>query len=172
MINKESLWFLTLFSLILVLSVYYIPMDSNDLLTNFENVTCETEDCVDTSNSDVEFSMNENEAIVALRVENQIAFETEVQELEKFLADPNKTTDEKSSIIDKIRSLNDTYNKERDIEQKLKEYIKSDVFVDIQDYQINVIVGSETHSITTANDIMRLVQEEFNNKVYITVEFK
>ena len=32
MINKQNLWFLTLFSLILVLSVYYITMP-NDLLT-------------------------------------------------------------------------------------------------------------------------------------------
>ena len=34
MINKQSLWFLTLFSLILVLSVYYITMPNDLLLTN------------------------------------------------------------------------------------------------------------------------------------------
>ena len=33
MINKKNLWFLTLFSLILVLSVYYITMPSEMLLT-------------------------------------------------------------------------------------------------------------------------------------------
>ena len=37
MINKQNLWFLTLFSLILVLSVYYITMP-NDLLTKDEPV--------------------------------------------------------------------------------------------------------------------------------------
>ena len=34
MINKQNLWFLTLFSLILVLSVYYITMPSELLLNN------------------------------------------------------------------------------------------------------------------------------------------
>ena len=34
MINKKSLWFLTLFSLILVLSVYYVTMPNELLLTN------------------------------------------------------------------------------------------------------------------------------------------
>ena len=34
MINKKSIWFLTLFSLILVLSVYYVTMPSELLLTN------------------------------------------------------------------------------------------------------------------------------------------
>ena len=36
MINKQNLWFLTLFSLILVLSVYYITMP-NDLLVSKES---------------------------------------------------------------------------------------------------------------------------------------
>ena len=33
MINKQNLWFLTLFSLILVLSVYYITMPNELLLS-------------------------------------------------------------------------------------------------------------------------------------------
>ena len=31
MINKQSLWFVTLFSLILVLSIYYVTMSDNSL---------------------------------------------------------------------------------------------------------------------------------------------
>lgn len=37
MINKKSLWFLTLFSLILVLSIYYITMPSELMLNNTNN---------------------------------------------------------------------------------------------------------------------------------------
>ena len=37
MINKQNLWFLTLFSLILVLSVYYITMPNDLLVSNVEN---------------------------------------------------------------------------------------------------------------------------------------
>ena len=36
MINKKNLWFLTLFSLILVLSIYYITMPSELLMTTKE----------------------------------------------------------------------------------------------------------------------------------------
>lgn len=39
MINKQGLWFLTLFSLILVLSIYYITMPDQMFLTNNGNVT-------------------------------------------------------------------------------------------------------------------------------------
>ena len=34
MINKKNIWFLTLFSLILVLSVYYVTMPTELLITN------------------------------------------------------------------------------------------------------------------------------------------
>ena len=37
MINKKSLWFLTLFCLILVLSIYYITMPSELLLNSEDN---------------------------------------------------------------------------------------------------------------------------------------
>ena len=42
MINKRSLWFLTLFSLILVLSVYYVTMPSELLIGTTEKEETQT----------------------------------------------------------------------------------------------------------------------------------
>ena len=56
MINKKSLWFLTLFSLILVLSVYYITMPSELLITGGKKKVEET--------AKVNASKKENEASV------------------------------------------------------------------------------------------------------------
>ena len=58
MISKQSLWFLTLFSLILVLSVYYVTMP-NDLLKDVESEV-EKEVIVD--------EVTEVSSLVALRV--------------------------------------------------------------------------------------------------------
>ena len=44
MINKQNLWFLTLFSLILVLSIYYITMPSELLLTTGTNIKSEKDE--------------------------------------------------------------------------------------------------------------------------------
>ena len=60
MINKQNLWFLTLFSLILVLSVYYITMP-NDLLVN--NVKDKV-----TTNSKSKTTVKETNSLVAMRV--------------------------------------------------------------------------------------------------------
>ena len=48
MINKQSLWFLTLFSIILVLTVYYVAMPSNTLATLKENDSIASVDIVET----------------------------------------------------------------------------------------------------------------------------
>ena len=52
MINKRSLWFFTLFSLILVLSIYYITMPSEMLLNNNSKSTTKKES-VNNSNEQV-----------------------------------------------------------------------------------------------------------------------
>ena len=66
MINKQSLWFLTLFSLILVLSVYYITMPNDLLISNNGNYlkTEETNKEID----DVKTTIKESELLVTMRV--------------------------------------------------------------------------------------------------------
>ena len=66
MINKKSLWFLTLFSLILVLSIYYITMPSELLLTtNTSNLLNE-----ENEQEEVNVDIEESDLLVALRVES------------------------------------------------------------------------------------------------------
>ena len=66
MINKQNLWFLTLFSLILVLSVYYITMP-NDLLVSKEsnNVVSKSKK---SSDDKTKTTVEETNSLVALRV--------------------------------------------------------------------------------------------------------
>ena len=66
MINKKSLWFLTLFSLILVLSIYYITMPSELLLTSGTNITPNEDENI----SEPTINIEESDLLVALRVES------------------------------------------------------------------------------------------------------
>ena len=60
MINKQSLWFLTLFSIILVLSVYYIAMPNNTLATlSTKENTKET------------INIEETDSLTSLRIERE-----------------------------------------------------------------------------------------------------
>ena len=94
MINKKNLWFLTLFSLILVLSVYYITMPSELLLNNGylnDTIVSKTDD----ENDDVKVSVEESEILVALRVEADEQMMNELDELKGILTNVESTVEDK-----------------------------------------------------------------------------
>ena len=47
-----------------------------------------------------------------------------------------------------------------------------DIFVKIDNKEITVVATNSKHDVTLANNIMRSVQEDFKDKVYVTVQFK
>src|SRR5574344_58159 len=96
MINKRNIWFFTLFSLIIVLSVYYITMP-NEL--NLEtNTTKEIER--------VSEEVNDSTVLVALRVEKEEEYITEVESLRTILTSGSSTIEEKNNAYEKIQNIN------------------------------------------------------------------
>ena len=168
MINKRSLWFLTLFSLILVLSVYYITMPSELLLTtnNITGITDEEEA------ETVSTEEGESAELVALRVEAEEDMLSEIEELKAVLTSSKSTTEEKNEAFNKMQELNQNKGTEESIEKKLKENLKLTTFVKIDGSNISVVVDSTKHDKTIANKIMREVQSEFDNSMNISVKFQ
>lgn len=158
MINKRGLWFLTLFSLILVLSVYYITMPNEILLD-------------DTLNEE-EVLVDEVDLLTALRVESDNKMIVEMEELKKIMNDLNVTIDERNNAFEQMKSLNITRGEEEKLEGMVKEKHDVDSFIKITGDQIRVVVKSEKHDSTLANKIMRTVQSEYQNKMYISIKFE
>lgn len=168
MINKKSLWFLTLFSLILVLSVYYITMPNELLLTNGNNYTTKTTSKEEKEEATVK--VNEASALDTLRVEANEEMLKEMEELKVILSDSKATTEEKNNAFEKMKLLNITRGEEEELEAKIKEEYKYDAFVKVDGDQVNVVVSAEKLDVTTANKIMRTVQSKYDKKMYITVK--
>ncbi len=168
MINKKSIWFLTLFSLILVLSVYYVTMPSELLLNNNSNYTKEETE----KKEDTTVKVEESEILVALRVEADETLNEELDKLKKTLTDSNATTDEKNEAYDKMKTLNNNRGQEETLEKLIKDTHNLDSFVKIDGDQIKVVIASEKHDVKLANEIMRTVQSNFQNKMYISVKFE
>ena len=57
-------------------------------------------------------------------------------------------------------------------EEKIKNTLDLDSFIKIDGDNIRVVVNSNEHTNTLANQIMRTVQSNFDNKKYIVVQFK
>jgi len=175
MINKQGLWFLTLFSLILVLSVYYITMPNELLLTNnnvyseksFEDVTKDEK-----IENNAQVTITESETLTAMRVSLEEERHTLQEELESTLTNIEASVEEKNNAYEQLKYLNHLQGIEEKIESKIKKTYALDSFVRVDNNQIKVVVSSSEHNNSLANNIMRTVQEEFKEKMYITVRFE
>ena len=163
--NKQNIWFLTLFSLIIVLSIYYVTMPSDIMIQSNEIETKETE-------KEVINEVEESTILVSLRIEAEEEYLKEIESLKSVLASNETSITEKNNAFEQIKSLSNIKGEQEKLEEKLTEAISSNVFVRIDGNQIKVVVDKKEHDTKLANQIMRLVQENYKNKMYITVKFQ
>ena len=165
MINKKNLWFLTLFSLVLVLSVYYITMPTELLMTNnSENIN---------SNKDtIETNIEELNIVEALKSEDNTITLEEINKLKETIANKDATTEDKNQAFDALKTLNQISSKEELLEEKIKTTHNLDSFIKIDGDQIRVVINSDDHSNKVANNIMKTIQNNFDTKQYISIQFK
>lgn len=167
MINKRSLWFLTLFSLILVLSIYYVTMPSELLMT-----TKNTEETKEVSKTEDTKTSEESAELVSLKVEAEEKMLDEITELKKVLTNSKSTTEEKNNAFEKMQELNKNRSNETSLEKKIEEEFKLKSFVSIEDTKITITLDTKELDKKTANQIMRKVQENFDKAMSITVKYQ
>lgn len=168
MINKQGLWFVTLFSLILVLSIYYVTMSDDTLSSILENNTGKTSDNTEVVNVNVE----ESSALVAMRVNEEEELLKTMNDLQTILLDDAASLQEKNDAYEELMALNANKGKEEDLEKKIKDEFQYNSFVKIKNDQISIVVESNDHNVQTANNIIRSIQSMYDKKMYITVKFQ
>lgn len=164
MINKKNLWFLTLFSLVLVLSIYYVTMPE-DLL---EATTTD----INNINDNINVNIEESDTISALKVEDDSKTIETLSELETELSSDATTSEQKNSLYEQIKTINTNKGLEETLEKKIKNTYNCETFTKIENNSVKVVVDKCENSKTLANNIMRSIQEEFDNKMYISVQFE
>jgi len=178
MINKQSLWFLTLFSLILVLSVYYITMPNELLLTNNGNtektssVSSDSKGKKENNEDEAKVTIQESETLVTMRVTLEEEREKQMADLKTTLTSEVATASEKNDAYEQMKVMDEVKAKESVIEQQIKDNFSLDSFVKIDGTNIKVVVVKKDHDSNLANQIMKKVQENFSEKVYTTVKFE
>ena len=166
MINKKNLWFLTLFSLVLVLSIYYVTMPEDLLAATTTGIN------VSDLNDDIDVDISESDAISALKVEDSSKTNDTLNELQDKLTDTTVSTEEKNNVYEQIQTIHTNNGLEETIENKINNKYSCDAFTKIDTSSVKVVVDKCENSKSLANNIMRLVQEQFEKKMYISVQFE
>lgn len=160
MINKQSLWFVTLFSLIVILGIYYFSSDQTTLsigkIKNGESIISNKTD---------------DNNISVLKVTDDEATVSKIDELQSVLLDSEATLEEKNNAYDELEGISSRKAKENELTEIIKKEYKYDNFVKISDNQVSVVISNNEQSSEIANKIIKTVQEKFKENVYVTVKF-
>ena len=78
---------------------------------------------------------------------------------------------EKNVAFEELQLLNLSKGKETFLEDKLQNELGISSYVEINEDNINVTISSKEHNEEIANEIMRSIQEEFEDKKNITIKF-
>ncbi|MBQ1496448.1 MAG: SpoIIIAH-like family protein [Bacilli bacterium] len=159
MIKKQSIWALSLFSLILVLSVYYITLPS-EIEVSKEKAKVDVSEVTD------------NSIIATLKTENEEEKNKKEKELQEIIIKEESTKEEKNNAYEELKLLNVLKGQEEEISLKIKNKYKLDNFIKITDDQVRVILIKNDHSVKLASEIMEFTQKCFDKKMYITVKFE
>lgn len=164
MINKQNLWFLTLFSLILILGVYYVTLP-NELLDKISIKDTKQEVAV------VEEIKEENQ-LTSLRVSLEEERQETLEVLKEQLTKETITVEEKNNIYSELKYLNEVQGKEENLEKKIKKEFDLDCFIKIDNKNISLVCISSKHDIELANKIMRSIQSNYDERMYISISFQ
>ena len=168
MINKQGLWFLTLFSLILVLSVYYITMP-NEI---FKSEEIKEEATTDNKKEEISEVNSQNTSYIeTLKIELDSERAEILDTLQAVLNDKSKTSEEKNRAYEEMKEINDTKAIEDAITKKINDEYSLEPYVKQDDSKIEVVVEGKEHDVKLANKIMRTVQSEFDEPKSISVKF-
>ena len=163
MINKQNLWFVTLFSLILVLGIYYVSIDDDVINALQSEGSAEDSKVMEITESDV---------LVSLEVEDDEEKQALMEEYQDILLDSSASVEEKNVAYEEMQKLNNNIGMEEKLKDKIKSKFKVNSFIKIKDNSISVTIAENNHDKTSANNIIRSIQEEYDEEMYITVKYQ
>ena len=147
--NKQAVTFLSLFSLILVLSIYYIMLPSQDAQTTNTNLNTIEE------------------------LQNALD-----QKRDKIIAENNDIIAKESSTSESISEALETISQTKELKDKEKEILSliqnagyEDVYVEIDGNLVQVTIIKKDASHSDANNVIKTVLNNLGDEYQVEVKF-
>ncbi len=173
LLKKQTVWLLTMLSLVVVLSVYYVTSDPE--LTNVAIGDQEEENkeiSADEKDMKVITEAAGDEAFETIRMDMQDKRSKDLEDLTAQVANPELSTEEKNKLFEKMQQLSELDVKEKTLESLIKNLGYDDALVRADDEQVLITVKADDHSRADAARILQVVREEIGTQLTATVEFQ
>lgn len=191
LLKKQTVWLLTMLSLVVVLSVYYLTApeeNAADLTTTEEQKENKTENKTESktesktdSKEDKETSSDEAGSSVtiasgdefeALRMQIEDERAKLNEELTVKMGNTELSAEERDDAYAKIEQLSETKVKENIIENLIVAMDYNAALVRVDGTDVKVSVKADKQTKTEANNIIRLVRKEVENAQNVVVNFQ
>jgi 3-deoxy-D-manno-octulosonic-acid transferase len=117
-------------------------------------------------------NVEESNILTALRIESEEQVSSELEELQAILVNADASPEEKNLAYKKIKNINNIRTEEEKLEKEINETFNLKAFVKINGDQIRVVISSDKHDNELANNIIRKIQENYEQNKYISVKFQ
>ncbi|WP_077326901.1 SpoIIIAH-like family protein [Virgibacillus siamensis] len=173
MLKKQTVWLLTMLSLMIVLSVYYVTSPSGG---DFAYVNDGTDNASETEKASTEkakkddakvneiSNLGEDQLFTTMRMEIQNERSKVKDRLDDVVASSGATIQEKNKARNKMNQLDEYTSKEAILEKSIissEDY--KDVLVRYDEDKVHVHVKADKLSKTEVVNIMQMVYDEFGN---------
>lgn len=177
LLKKQTVWLLTMLSLVVVLSVYYVTSDPKQSDMAAVEQKDGKEAAKDKETTKKEQNMNvvteqSDEVFEQIRIDRQDDRSKAKDDLTKTLASTDLSAEERSKAQDEMKKLNELATTEKVLEQLIKSKGYEDVLVRADGTEMKITVKAKEHNTKAANQILRLVQEEMGNMQKVAVDFQ
>jgi stage III sporulation protein AH len=180
LLKKQTVWLLTMLSLVVVLSVYYITspeQKSNELAAVKQEEKADQKGTkTDTEAKDTDTIISQvagDEEFEALRLKLQDERSEMKEQLNAVVATTDLPADERSEAIDQMQKLNEIAQKEEMLETLIKAMDYEDALVRADGSTVKIIVkSSKESSKSEANAIIKMVKKEIGQTNFVAVEFQ
>ncbi|MFB3165997.1 stage III sporulation protein AH [Bacillus niacini] len=182
LLKKQTVWLLTMLSLVVVLSVYYITspeQKSNELAAvkqeeKADQKEKETKTDSEAKEGDTVISqVAGDEEFEALRLKLQDDRSELKEQLNAVVATTDLPAAERSEAVDQMKKLNEIAQKEEMLETLIKAMDYEDALVRADGATVKIIVKSKKESSKSeANAIIQMVKKEIGETNFVAVEFQ
>ena len=172
-VKKRTVWFLTLVSLVAVISVFYIFEDNTpNILSIFSDEAINETDILGVNQNLTQPVNSESDLFQEVRLEQANKRSQLKEQLTQKIASDQSTAEEKNTAFNEMDELIKLESSEAMLEMLIKSIGYSDALVRIDDEKVMVTVMSDEISNKQASEIMYIVRSEFNDYVNVQVKFE
>jgi stage III sporulation protein AH len=181
LLKKQTVWLLTMLSLVVVLSVYYITSPEQQG-TNMATVKDEAKNVMETKQGDTKVNKENGESVIsgvasdevfeALRLELEDNRNEIKEQLNSIIASTDLPAEKRSEAYDQMKQLDELASKESVLETLIKTMGYEDALVRADGEKVRITVKAKDHSPSAANEIIQLVRSEIGTFQNVAVQFQ